>query len=318
MRTLRAYVHAMRFEAEGVVSVELRPDRAEEFPAFQAGAHVDLHLGNGLARQYSLCNDVGESHRYVVGVLRDRNSRGGSAYVHDHLRVGSPIDISPPRHNFPLHENAAGSVLVAGGIGITPILCMARRLRELGRKVEVIYLARSRRSAAFLDELAAAGVPHILHFDDERGEAPNLRSMLDRQDFRSDWHYYACGPKPMLDAFQQSCAALGYPNVHVEHFAPVEIQAANDARDEYTVELRRSGKRLRVARGQSVLDAVLGAGVHAEYSCNEGICGTCETRVISGVPDHRDALLTPKERASNASMMICVSGCRSESLVLDL
>jgi ferredoxin-NADP reductase len=318
MSTLQAFVQQMRHEADGIVSVELRPAAGGEVPPFEAGAHIDLHLANGLVRNYSLLNPPGERYRYVIGVLRDRASRGGSRFVHEQLRVGQVLPIAAPRNNFPLHEDAGHSVLIAGGIGITPILCMARRLREQGKSFEMIYLARSRASAAFLDELRKLETPMQTHFDDEAGGPPDLRALLAARSPRADLHLYACGPAPLLDAFEKHCAELGHENAHIERFAAVEHKAADDARKTYVVNLVKSNKSFTVTPDKSLLDQLLDAGIDCDHSCCEGVCGTCQTRVLEGVPDHRDSILTAKEKASNQWMMVCVSGCKSETLSLDL
>lgn len=315
---LQAFVHTLRFEAQDTISVELRPVAGGELPAFTPGSHIDLHLPNGLVRSYSLSNPSEERHRYVVGVLRDRASRGGSRCVHESLRVGMPITISEPRNHFALDESAAHTVLVAGGIGITPLLCMARRLQGQGRSFEMLYFARERKGAAFLEELQALGMPLHLHFDSEAGGPPDLRALLARRPPDAGTHHYACGPTPMLDAFEKCCAELGHANAHVERFTPVEVKAADDARSHYTVELRRSGRFLEITPEKSLLDTLLDAGISMDYSCCEGVCGSCETRVLEGVPDHRDSVLSPKEKAGNQMMMVCVSGCKSERLVLDI
>ena len=316
--SLQAFVHTLRFEAQDTISVELRPVDGGEFPAFTAGSHIDLHLPNGLVRSYSLSNDSSERHRYVVGVLRDRASRGGSRCVHEALRVGLPITISEPRNHFALDEGAAHSVLVAGGIGITPMLCMARRLHSQGRSFEMLYFARERKSAAFLAELQALGMPLHLHFDAEAGGPPDLRGLLAQRAPDAGLHHYACGPTPMLDAFEKFCSELGHANAHIERFTPVEVKASTDALANYTVELKRSGRFIEITPEKSLLDTLLEAGVDVDHSCCEGVCGSCETRVLEGVPDHRDSVLSPKEKASNKVMMVCVSGCKSETLVLDL
>lgn len=315
---LNAFVHTLRYEADDVISVELRPVPGTEFPAFSAGSHIDLHLPNGMERSYSLSNACDEKNRYVVGVLRDRASRGGSRCVHEQLRVGIRLPISAPRNNFPLHEEAALTVLIAGGIGVTPILCMARRLKAAGRPFEVMYFARSRQGAAFVGELQALGMPLLLHFDDEKGGPPDLRALLAQRAPDSQTHYYACGPTVMLDAFEKIAAELGYENAHIERFSAVAVAASTDAQSTYTVELRRTGRSFTVTAGKSLLDTLLDAGLKVDHSCCEGICGSCETRVLAGAPDHRDSILSAKERASNKVMMICVSGCKSRELVLDL
>ncbi|MDR3013851.1 MAG: PDR/VanB family oxidoreductase [Delftia acidovorans] len=315
---LQAFVHTLRFEAQDTISVDLRPVAGGEFPAFTPGSHIDLHLPNGLVRSYSLSNPSEERHRYVVGVLRDRASRGGSRCVHESLRVGMPITISEPRNHFALHEDAAHTVLVAGGIGITPLLCMARRLKGQGRSFEMLYFARERKGAAFLEELQALGMPLHLHFDSEAGGPPDLHALLAQRQPDAGTHHYACGPTPMLDAFEKLCAELGHANAHIERFTPVEVKAADDARSNYTVELKRSGRFIEITPEKSLLDTLLDAGIKMDYSCCEGVCGSCETRVLEGVPDHRDSVLSPKEKASNKVMMVCVSGCKSERLVLDI
>lgn len=308
----------MRHEADGVVTVDLRPATGLEFPAFSPGAHIDLRLANGMVRRYSLCNDSDERHRYVVGVLKDLRSRGGSRYVHEYLRVNDELEISAPRNHFPLQEDASHTVLLAGGIGITPILCMARRLKKLGRSVEIVYACRSRRNAAFVPAIEALQVPVTLHFDDEAGVPPDLRALLSRRAPDRQTHHYACGPTVMLDAFERICSDLGHPNAHIERFSAVEHAAAPDARSCFTVELRRSGTVFEVTPRKSLYRNLIDRQIDVPFSCAEGICGSCETRVLAGEPDHRDSLLTPKQRATNRIILPCVSGCRSERLVLDL
>ena len=322
MNTLKAFVHTLRYEAEGVISVELRPEGGTEtptaFPAFAPGSHIDLHLPNGMLRSYSLSNSCEERGRYVVGVLRDRASRGGSRCVHETLRIGMKMTISEPSNHFVLHEDASHSVLVAGGIGITPLLCMARRLARLGRSFEVIYSARARSGAAFVSELEALGMSLHLHFDNEQGGPPDLRALLAKRAPNAATHHYACGPGVMLDAFEKICTELGHTQAHIERFTAVAISASTEARKSYTAELKRSGKIITVTAEKSLLDTLLDAGVDVPFSCSEGLCGTCETKVLEGEPDHRDSVLSAKERASNTLMMVCVSGCKSERLVLDL
>ena len=318
MSTLKAWVHTLKYEAQDIISVELRPMQGEALPAFEAGAHIDLHLPGGLVRSYSLANDSSERHRYVLGILKDKASRGGSRAVHEQLRVGMALTISPPRNNFPLHEEADHSVLIAGGIGITPILSMAQRLQALGRSFEVIYLARSRSAAAFIDTLSALACPVQWHFDNEAGGPPDLKALLTQRSPTGNTHYYACGPAQMLDAFEKACTELTYANAHIERFAAVEVKAANDARQQFTVQLRKSQKTFEVTADTSLHKQLLSLRVNVPFSCEEGICGSCETRVLEGTPDHRDMVLSASEQASNQVMMVCVSGCKSERLVLDL
>ena len=316
--TLQAWVHTLRYEADDIISVDLRPAPGVEFPAFEAGSHIDLHLPNGMVRSYSLSNHCQERHRYVVGVLKDRASRGGSKCVHEQLRVGMRITISAPRNNFPLHEDATHSVLVAGGIGVTPVLCMARRLKDLGRSFEFLYFARSRQSAAFVAEIEALGVPVTWHFDDEKGGPPDLKALLGRRAPAAGEHFYACGPAVMLDNFEKTCAALGHTQAHIERFTAVEVAAAVDAKKTFTVQLQRSGQTFEVTPETSLHKRLVERNIDVPWSCEEGICGSCETKVLEGVPDHRDMVLTDAERAANKAMMVCVSGCKSDRLVLDL
>ncbi|MGH8759249.1 MAG: PDR/VanB family oxidoreductase [Burkholderiales bacterium] len=317
--TLNALVYALRHEAQGVIGVELRPvPGAPDFPAFDAGSHIDLHLPNGLVRSYSLVNPVTDRQRYVVGVLNDRASRGGSRHVHEQVRVGTVLPISAPRNNFKLHEDAAHTVLLAGGIGVTPIFCMLQRLAQLGKPVDFIYCARSRKEAAFIADIEAFADANIRldwHFDDEQGVPPNLKQLLAGRPAHT--HLYCCGPTPMLDAFERSCETLGYANAHIERFAAVQT-AVPAAAAGYMVELKRTGKTIEVPPGKSLLDTLLDAGLSPDYSCKEGICGACETKVLAGEVEHHDDILTKAERAANKSMMICVSRCRRGSLVLDL
>lgn len=318
---LTAFLHAIRYEAQGIISLELRPaPGSAPFPPFDAGAHIDLHLPNGLVRSYSLLNPTTDKQRYVVGVLNDRNSRGGSRCVHDQLRVGMTLQVSAPRNNFGLQEAASHSVLLAGGIGITPLLCMLRRLVALGKPVDLIQCARSNKEAAFMDEIktiSAAGQVRVhWHFDDEQGGPPDLKQLL--AGHPADTHLYCCGPGPMLDAFERACDELGYTNTHIERFAAAApVPAAADAGG-CSVELRRSGMTIQVPAGKSVLDALLDAGVAHDYSCKEGICGACETKVLEGEVEHHDSILTKDERAANKSMMVCVSRCKRGPLVLDI
>ena len=315
---LSAWVHTLRHEANDTISIELRPCNGLEWPTFTAGSHIDLHLPNGMVRSYSLCNDLQERHRYVVAVLKDRASRGGSRWVHEQLRIGTRLSISAPRNNFPLHEEAKHSILIAGGIGITPILTMARRLSHLGKSFELMCFARSRQHMAFVEELKALGAPIYWHFDDEKGAPPNLQQLLKRPDINNQCHLYACGPAVMLDSFENTCTQLGLEHAHIERFAAVAVQASSEAKQSYVVELQRSGKTFEVSQSQNLHAVLIANKIDVPFSCEEGVCGSCETRVIAGEIDHRDSVLSPKERAANKTMMVCVSGCKSERLVLDL
>jgi ferredoxin-NADP reductase len=304
---------AIRYAARDTNLYEFTRLDGGSLPAYQPGAHIDLHLPNGIVRQYSLTEAEPNPSSYTVGVKRDPASRGGSRYVHDELRVGKTIKISPPRNNFPLVENAAHVVLFAGGIGITPIWCMVQRLAKLGRPWTLHYACRSRVDTAFLPALKEMAGAEF-HFDDESGgKFLDVGALVAAAP--KDAHLYCCGPTPMLKAFETATASWPPEQVHIEYFTPKQEAAKAGG---FVVELARSGKEFMIPEGKSILQVLLDAGVDVDYSCELGICGACEQRVISGEPEHRDAILTEEEQASNTKVMICCAGCKSERLVLDL
>jgi ferredoxin-NADP reductase len=317
MKTQTVWLRTLRYEAPGIVSLELLPEPGAALARFDAGAHIDVHLPNGLVRSYSLLNDPRETHRYCLGVLEDKASRGGSRCAHEQLRVGMRLPVSEPINNFSLQSEAHHSVLIAGGIGITPMLSMACSLGAAGKPFDFVYLARARANAAFLKQVNALAPQATLHFDDEAGGPADLHALLAAYPPDRGRHFYACGPAIMLDAFETHCAALGHENAHIERFAAVKVDAAKHAKNDYQVELRRSGKTITVKAQDNLLEVLLAAGAKVDSSCREGVCGTCETRVLAGQPDHRDAILSAKERAESKTMMVCVSACKSDLLVLD-
>ncbi|SLN24209.1 PDR/VanB family oxidoreductase [Oceanibacterium hippocampi] len=299
--------------ANDIKLFELAPAGGDRLPAYNPGAHVDVHLPNGMRRQYSMAVPDDNGRRYLIGVKRDPASRGGSACMHDDLRIGQALRISRPRNHFPLVESAERSVLIAGGIGITPIWCMAQRLAAIGRPWRLVYAARRRAEAAFLDDIAALGGDVRLHFDEQAGGPLDIAEAVG--ELRGDTHAYCCGPAGMLSAFRQACAGHYDDCVHVEYFSS---DSAPDTSGGYEVELARSGRTLPIAAGQTILQAVLDAGIDHPYACEQGICGACEVRVIDGEPDHRDMVLTPDERAAGRTMMICCSGSRGPKIVIDI
>jgi ferredoxin-NADP reductase len=303
---------AIRYAARDTNLYELARADGKPLPGYEPGAHIDVHLPNGLVRQYSLINP-GQTGSYTLGVKRDPASRGGSRCVHDELRVGKTFKISAPRNNFPLKEDAAHVILLAGGIGITPIWCMVQRLAELGRSWQLYYACRSRADTAFLESLERLAESKF-HFDDEReGKFLDVAGIVAAAP--KDAHLYCCGPTPMLSAFEAATANWPREQVHVEYFTPKQEP---DKKGGFVVELARSGQEFVIPEGKSILEVLLDAGVDVDYSCELGICGACEQRVISGEPEHRDAILTEEEHASNTKVMICCAGCKSERLVLDL
>jgi tetrachlorobenzoquinone reductase len=284
-------------------------------PPYKPGAHIDLHLPNGMIRQFSLCAPNTDPDSYVVGIKRDAQSRGGSRYIYDEMKVGHDIKISAPRNNFPLVENAEHVVLVAGGIGITPIWCMAQQLTALGRSWKLHYACRSRADMAFLDALEKLD-PNFrhLHFDEEAGgKVLDLAAAI--AEAPPDAHFYCCGPNPMLKAFEAAAANRPRNHVHVEYFTAKEEASTTGG---FWVELARSGEEYFIPEGKKILEVLFDAGIDVDYSCELGICGACETRVISGIPDHRDAVLSAEEQDANTKVMICCCGSKTERLVLDM
>jgi vanillate O-demethylase ferredoxin subunit len=311
-------IKRISYEAENINSYEFADPAGSDLAPFTAGSHIDLHLSNGMIRSYSLVNEQSERHRYVIAVNKDAASRGGSSYIHETLRAGDVITISQPRNNFVLKEEAIHSVLIAGGIGITPLLSMIRRLETLRRSWELFYAARTRLTAAFLGELSALRSdihPNLhLNFDQEpSGRLLDLAAIV--RSAPADAHLYCCGPVPMLEAFEAATADRPAGQVHVEYFKAKERPAAEGG---FQVRLARSNRTITVEAGKTILNALLDAGIAASFSCTEGVCGTCETRVIEGIPDHRDLFLGKEEHAANNTMMICCSGSKSSVLVLDL
>ncbi|MFD9583837.1 PDR/VanB family oxidoreductase [Streptomyces sp. NPDC059980] len=295
--------------ADGVVALTLRDPRGAELPPWQPGAHVDVVLEPGLERQYSLCGDPAERREWRIAVLREPDGRGGSAHVHGRLTQGSVVRVRGPRNHFVLAP-APRYRFVAGGIGITPILPMLAAADAAGAEWTLLYGGRSRGSMAFTEELARYGQRVTLAPQDESGLL-DLASVLDG--VPDGTLVYCCGPGPLLDAVEAACPA---EMLRVERFRPKPQEACGEA--EFEVVLERSGRSVTVAPGVSVLDAVRAAGVEVLFSCTEGTCGTCETDVLDGTPDHRDAVLSDEEREAGETMLICVSRCRGKRLVLDL
>lgn len=310
----------VRWAAPDVHVLEFASPDAAPLPAWEPGAHVDLHLAPGLVRSYSLLGLPGSCGTWQVAVKRDPASRGGSAHVHERLRVGAQIVVGPVRNHFALHAGPAPAVLIAGGIGITPLVGMAEALAASGRPWVLHYAVRERAQAAFLERLQALGDTRVrLHVDAEHGGKPlDVAARVRGAD--ADAELYACGPAPMLQAFEDAARAHAPGRWHLERFGPAPappLQAQAPA-EGYNVTLARSARVLHVAPGRTLLQALREAGVEITTSCEQGICGSCETRVLAGEPDHRDQLLSPQERQANTAMMVCCSGSRSRELVLDL
>jgi ferredoxin-NADP reductase len=306
-------VRGLRWESEGVLSLTLVRADGGHLPRWDPGAHVDLHLPNGLIRQYSLNGPLDE-RAWRVSVLREADGRGGSAFVHDELRPGAELRVTGPRNNFPL-QPADAYVFVAGGIGVTPLLPMIAAATEAGRPWQLLYGGRHRRSMAFAATLGTYGDRVRVHPQDEFGLLP-LDEVLSPA--RPGTLVYCCGPAPLIQAVERACADWPSGSLHIERFASSGPVAPVAVGDEFDVECQRSGVTVHVDAQHTILQALEAAGLTPPSSCQEGICGTCETKVLGGVPDHRDELMSESERASNRSMMICVSRCRRGPLVLDI
>jgi ferredoxin-NADP reductase len=309
--TLR--VTAKTVQADGVLTLDLAAPSGGRLRDWTPGSHIDLVLPNGLTRQYSLCGDRWDPTAYRVGVLLEPESRGGSTYVHDHLQVGDLVGVGGPRNNFPLVPSEQ-YLFVAGGIGITPILPMVAQAEMLGADWRLLYGGRRRGSMAFLAELEHYGDRVVVRPEDEYG-------LLDLAGFlggpRDGVRVYACGPGPLLAAVERACADWPPHTLRTERFVAEEAGAPVRTAP-FEVELARSGTTVTVTPDITVLEALNQVGVEVLSSCRRGVCGTCETTVLEGRPDHRDALLDDDERQVNDCMYICVSRSRDERLVLDL
>lgn len=322
--TLSVRVARKALEAADICTFELVEVNGAALPAFAAGSHVDVHLpgetsGQTITRQYSLCNDPKETHRYLIGVLRDPASRGGSKAMHEQVEEGQVLQISAPKNHFGLAHDAQRSLLLAGGIGVTPILCMAERLASTGADFELHYCTRSRERTAFYERMvSSAYAPQVkFHFDDGAPEQKlDIPALLAAP--QGGVHLYVCGPKGFMDAVLNNARAQGWPEsqLHCEFFAAEVARSDSDA--SFEIKLASSGRIILVPRDKTVTKALSEAGVDIMMSCEEGVCGTCLTRVLEGVPDHRDLYLTPEEQAANDQFTPCCSRSKTPMLVLDL
>lgn len=312
---LKARLHSITQAAEGIFLFDIRPRRGQHFPDVEAGAHIDLHLANGLSRSYSIVNSQDERDRYLIAVKNEVSGRGGSRFIHSQLHVGQSVTIGGPRNNFRLREDSSHCVFIAGGIGITPLYCMIQRLERLERSWELHYAAADREQAAFVEQLERLQPKTHFYFksDRPRHQALDLGQIV--RNSRPDADFYCCGPNRMLLDLETATASIPPERVHAEYFT---------ARDEPAVEggfeviLHRSRQRVAVHAGETILEALLKLGTDVPYSCMEGVCGSCQVGVIEGIPDHRDLILSKDEREKNDRMLICCSGSKSATLVLDL
>lgn len=308
--------------AQDIISIELVDPAGAQLPEFAPGAHIDVHLPGGLIRQYSLLNDSSQRASFQIGVLLEPESRGGSIILHRQVQAGDMLQISRPRNHFGLVPAAGHSLLFAGGIGITPILCMARRLRAQQAGFMLHYSVRTRARAAFLDDIEAfVQTGHALvHFDDQPETALDFASVLSGAG--PETHIYICGPAGYIDKVSGHArdAGISPDRIHVEHFALAEADkpVIGDHDVAFQVKLASTGEVFDIPADETITSALDRQGVYIPVSCEEGICGTCLTGIVEGIPDHRDTYLTDDEHAANDQFMPCCSRSRTPMLVLDL
>ena len=306
--------------AEGICCVELVPaNDVHVLPAFTAGSHVDVYLPGDIVRQYSLCNDPVETDRYVLGVLSDPNSRGGSRAMHEAVMEGCTLEISVPKNHFELSPNAQQHVLFAGGIGITPILSMVQFLARNSQPFKMHYCTRSKATTAFAQALSVPSLaPHVTHYFDDVIDAPKLELETELKAVHPGTHIYVCGPKGFMDWVLGTARSYGWPEnqLHYEFFA-AEAPDLSDA-GSFNVRIASSGQIIHIPKDKTVVQALAECGIDIETSCEQGICGTCLTGVKEGRPDHKDLFLTQEERDLNDQFTPCCSRSLSPFLLLDL
>jgi len=317
--TIAVKVARKALEATDICRLELVAAEGGALPAFSAGAHIDVHLPGGWVRPYSLCNSPADSSRYVLGILNDPQSRGGSRAVHTVVQEGDLLHISPPKNLFALNATAQRSLLLAGGIGITPLLSMAEHLQANAAEFQLHYCTRAAERTAFRDRIAASAFAQQVqyHFDDgDAAQKLDLTALLAQ--VQKDSHVYVCGPKGFMDVVLDAARACGWPQaqLHSEFFSGEVVHAETDAG--FEVQIASTGQVIAIPKDKTVTQALSAAGVDILTSCEQGVCGTCLTRVLQGVPDHKDSYLLPEEQAANDQFMPCCSRAKSARLVLDL
>jgi vanillate O-demethylase ferredoxin subunit len=316
---LEVVVTAKNHEADNIVSLELASANGSMLPAFDPGAHIDLHLPNGMIRQYSLCNPSGERNRYLIGVLKDPESRGGSIVLHDQVEVNDHLQISEPRNLFPMATEAKRTLLFAGGIGITPILSMAYALADEDADFELHYSGHSQSKMAFVEQLLDSAWSDRVHLhitDDNSSQRLDADPLLANP--QPDTHLYVCGPARFMDYVLERAAAHGWPSsqLHREYFSAAQASQSEDG--SFEVEIKSTGQVFEIPADRSALQVLEEAGIDIPVACEEGVCGTCLTGVLEGKPEHRDRFMNDEERALNNQFTPCCSRARSGRLVLDL
>ncbi|RKT22861.1 vanillate O-demethylase ferredoxin subunit [Paraburkholderia sp. RAU2J] len=317
--TLTVIVSRKWQEAQDICGFEFISEDGSPLLPFSAGSHVDVHLPGGLIRQYSLCNNPDKTNHYQIAVLRDANGRGGSAAIHDLVKEGDRIKISEPKNHFPLAHNAPHHLLLAGGIGITPILCMAERLTAIGDEFEMHYCSRTPERMAFTSRIQASPFNDkvAFHFDTgDQAQKFDIEATL--ANTQAGTHLYVCGPRGFMDAVLDAARRQKWEEarLHYEFFGAVIERPASDTT--FKVRLASSGVTLDVPPECTVIEVLAASGIEVPTSCEQGVCGTCLTRVIDGEPDHRDSYLTDDERATGDQFLPCCSRAKTPYLVLDL
>lgn len=320
MACVKVRVQHIRDEAKGIKAFELVAALTGALPPFQPGAHVVVHLPNGLARQYSLVNDCREFHKYEIAVLREPDGRGGSRFMHDNVREGDVLSIDGPANNFPLRKEPSHYVLIAGGIGITPILSMARFLENSGKRYILHYCTRSPERTAYkslLERPPFASRVRIYHDYGNPADGLDVAGLLcDRPE---DAEVYCCGPAGLISAVRTATSDWPPGTVHFEYFAADPALALNETSNRsFQVVIARTGAVYEVPPDKSILDVLLAHGIEVAHLCQEGYCGSCITSVLDGIPDHRDTVLDHAEKAGNRLITVCCSRAKSDRLVLDL
>ena len=319
MEHLQVCISARKQEAEGIVSLELRDLNGQALPAFTAGSHIDVHIAPNLTRQYSLFNSPDESDRYCIAVLNQPDGRGGSKQLHQQLHAGDEVTISAPRNAFKLEDSADHSVLIAGGIGITPIMSMAHRLHREGRSFELHYCVRTSDRAAFTQQLKDSPFARqVVFYVDDDPSLPkfNIRALGERY-HSDDEHLYVCGPGGFMDHVLEGARGHWEDSVmHTERFTPGPFIAKGEK--EFTIKLARSHKELSVPANKSILNVLQESGMNVPSSCEQGVCGTCIVNLLDGQADHRDTFLTDQEHDEGLQIAVCCSRASGTSLTLDL
>lgn len=317
MQAIRCRIEAVTRLAEAIRSFRIVTADASPLPAWEPGAHIDVHLPSGRVRQYSLCGDLTRGAPYEIAVQLEPNGRGGSREVFDAVAPGDDILISLPRNNFPLAREAASHLFVAGGIGITPFIPMIRSLQHVATPFKLVYCSRSPERAAFIDfalELAASGLAIVHHDAGEPERRLDLHALLGQA--AEGTHLYCCGPEGLMRAVREASAGWPGGTVHWEYFANTPLLEHAHVDNPFKVQLRSSGLVLDIPAEESIMGVLRANGVAVDSSCESGLCGTCKTRYLSGEPDHRDMILDESERRE--FVMICCSRSRTGTLLLDL